>query len=114
MNADNKTINTLSNIAGYCEKIEAALERFTPTRDDFDEEFFYRDGIAFYVQQIGELVKELPDSFIGEYDQIPWHQISGFRNIIAHAYGSVDPDILWETVTEDIPKLYSFCQEIAE
>ena len=106
-----KTAETLERIEQYCMKIEDARVRFVPTRKDFDEEAFYRDGIAFYIQQIGELVKELPDSFVDQNDSIPWHQIRGFRNIIAHAYGNVDTDILWETVTEDIPKLNAFCKD---
>ncbi len=76
--SDDKIMNTLSNIAEYCAKIETAAAKFTPTRSQFDEKAFYRNGIAFYVQQIGELVKELPDSFTNEHTQIPWHQIRGF------------------------------------
>lgn len=108
---NDKTRNVLERIADYCRKIDEACERFFPTRKQFDEEAFYRDGVAFYVQQIGELVKELPDEFVDVHREIPWHQIRGFRNVIARAYDSVDSEILWETIKEDIPKLATFCQE---
>ncbi|MCH5207101.1 MAG: DUF86 domain-containing protein [Oscillospiraceae bacterium] len=35
----------------------------------------------------------------------------GLRNVVAHEYGSIDSESLWETVTEDIPQLYEFCKE---
>ena len=100
----------IARIADYCRKIDEACERFFPTRQQFDEEAFYRDGVAFYVQQIGELAKELPDEFVDANEEIAWHQIRGFRNVIAHAYDSVDADILWETIEGDIPKLAAFCR----
>ncbi|MEG0376820.1 MAG: HepT-like ribonuclease domain-containing protein [Raoultibacter sp.] len=107
-----KTESTLARIVEYCKKIDDAKQRFFASRKQFDEDAFYRDGCAFYVQQIGELVKDLPESFIAGNPEVPWHQIRGFRNIIAHAYGSVDADVLWETITEDIPALASFCERI--
>ena len=107
-----KINQTLKCILDYCIKIEESKERFFPSRKKFGEESFYRDGCAFYIQQIGEFVKDLPESFLEENSEIKWHEIKGFRNIIAHAYNSVDADILWETITIDIPQLKSFCQRL--
>lgn len=33
------------------------------------------------------------------------------RNIVAHAYGSVDPASTWKTIEEDIPAPKSFCEK---
>lgn len=109
---NDKIENTLTHIVEYCQKIDDAKHRFFANRKLFDKDAFYRDGCAFYVQQIGELVKQLPESFIADNAEVPWHQIRGFRNVIAHAYGSVDADVLWETITEDIPVLAKFCHGI--
>ena len=40
--------------------------------------------------------------------------MTGMRNIVAHSYGSVDPEITREILTEDIPKLKVYCQQIIE
>lgn len=32
------------------------------------------------------------------------------RNVVAHKYGAFDFDVLWETITEDIPELYNYCK----
>ena len=48
------------------------------------------------------------------YPGAPWRQIRGMRNIVAHSYGTVDPEITWEILTENIPKLKVYCQQIIE
>ncbi len=110
---NDKEADAIAQIALHCQKIDRARQKFFPTKGLFDEEVLYRDGCAFYVQQIGEYVNDLSEEFIVAHPEIPWHQIRGFRNVIAHAYGNVDADVLWETITEDIPRLAQFCEKTA-
>ena len=35
--------------------------------------------------------------------------IKGLRNIIVHEYGKVKLQVLWDIVSEDVPKLQEFC-----
>ena len=107
MNA--KDVDALERIVTYCDKARIAHERHFPTKDKFDEDAFYCDGIAQYVMQIGECVNALSEEFIREHDSIPWHQIRGMRNIIAHAYGIVDSDEVWHILVEDLPTLRDYC-----
>ena len=37
--------------------------------------------------------------------------IKGMRSLIAHNYGSMSRDIIWETASVDIPALKNFCEE---
>jgi uncharacterized protein with HEPN domain len=39
------------------------------------------------------------------HSQIPWYAIKGMRNLHAHDYEKVDLNIVWNTLTEDIPDL---------
>lgn len=57
------------------------------------------------VLQIGELAGKLTDDFREKYPGAPWRQIKGMRNIVAHSYGTVDPETTWEILNEDIPAL---------
>jgi uncharacterized protein with HEPN domain len=41
-----------------------------------------------------------------------WHAIIGQRNIIAHEYGQIDYELLYRTVTDDIPVLIRQLEEI--
>ena len=62
--------------------------------------------------QIGEFVSGLDDDFVKKYSDIPWRQIKGMRNIYAHDYDIIDNDIIWETITEEIPELREKLQAI--
>ena len=60
----------------------------------------------FDLLQIGELAKDgLSQELVRSMPEIPWHQIYALRNRIIHGYASVDYEIIWETITSDIPKL---------
>ena len=71
----------------------------------------YRDRISFQyscnmcIIQIGELVGRLSDEFMEEHKDIPWHAIKSMRNLHAHDYEKVDLEIVWDTLTRDIPEL---------
>ncbi len=102
----------LRSILKYCEQIEEANQQFKSRKEDFEENSVYRNAVAMCVLQIGELVKHLSNEYKTKTaDEIPWHQVQGLRNIVAHDYGKIDTDLLWETVTEDIPQLCDFCNE---
>ena len=45
---------------------------------------------------------------------MPWSIIKSMRNLIVHAYHKIDLDTIWETATEDIPKVAKFCKTILE
>ena len=37
--------------------------------------------------------------------QIPWRELSGFRNVIVHDYLGIDLDAVWLVVEQDLPPL---------
>lgn len=39
------------------------------------------------------------------YPAIPWQSMKAMRNLLIHEYDSVDPDILWKTIQQDLPAL---------
>ena len=62
-------------------------------------------AIGMTVINIGELVKNLTDDFRMTYNNIPWKEISGFRDIAAHKYKTLDMKIVYNTVKVDIVEL---------
>ena len=38
--------------------------------------------------------------------------ISILEHIVGYCYGTVDPEVTWEILTEDIPKLKAYCGQI--
>ena len=102
----------LEHILEYCESIEESVARFGADYDSFRTDRAYHDLICFYLLQIGELAGQLsPELRAESSDTVPWSQMKGMRNIVAHHYGSIQLEIVWNTVLNDIPKLKAFCLE---
>jgi len=38
---------------------------------------------------------------------VPWRQIRDLGNLLRHAYDKVDLEIIWHTITDDLPPLKS-------
>ena len=107
-----RNIRILEHIIDYCDQIEETIQRFGNSYDIFSSDAIYRNAAALCVLQIGELAGKLTEEFRAEHPGAPWRQIRGMRNIVAHGYGTVDPEITWEILTEDIPKLKAYCCQI--
>lgn len=57
------------------------------------------------VEIIGEAARAVPEDVRSRAPDVPWAQIVGTRHILAHAYGRVDPAILWALVEHGLIKL---------
>ena len=114
MKSHDREIRLLEHIVSYCEQIEQTIERFGNSAEVFQEDGIYRNAAALCILQIGELVGKLSDDLREKYPEIPWRQIKAMRNIVAHRYGTVDPEITWEIMQDDIPALKQYCIEIVK
>jgi uncharacterized protein with HEPN domain len=61
---------------------------------------------------VGEAAVRLSAETRERYPQIAWTGIIGMRNILVHAYGSIDPAELWKTVQSDLPVLVADLEKI--
>ena len=57
------------------------------------------------IEIMGEAAAKVTPGTREELPQIPWSNIIGMRNRLIHAYYDINLDILWKTVTEDLPPL---------
>ena len=103
-----KNLQRLYHVLLYCARIQMTVENVEDSYAGFirAENYVRRDACCFYLLQIGELARTLSDEFKEVHDDIPWKQIRGLRNMVAHNYGHVDFEIIWNIVQEDIPVLY--------
>ena len=107
-----RNISILEHIISYCEQIEQTVIRFGNDYQTFAGDPIYRNAAALCILQLGELVGKLTEEFREQHPGVPWRQIKAMRNIVAHSYGSVDSEITWEIITEDIPRLKHYCSNI--
>ena len=109
-----RNASIVEHIISYCDQIQQTVERFGDDYALFESDPIYRNAAALCILQIGELVGKLTDDFREQHPAVPWRQIKAMRNIVAHSYGSVDPETTWEIITSDIPDLKRYCQVILE
>ena len=107
-----RNISVLEHIVSYCQQIEQTVERFGNSAETFQNDPIYRNAAALCILQIGELVGKLTDEFRAQHPAVPWRQIKAMRNIVAHSYGTVDPETTWEIITDDVPTLKKYCESI--
>ena len=104
--------NVLLHIVEYCNQTDETVDLFGKSYETFSSSHTYRNACCLCLLQIGELVNALSEEFLKGHTAIPWKQIKGFRNIVAHAYGTVEPAVVWEIITDDLPQLKSYCSQI--
>jgi uncharacterized protein with HEPN domain len=111
---EQRNADVLRHIISYCNDIQEAVQRFGEDYAVFKQDSVYKNATALCVLQIGELTTHLTEDFKQTYTGIPWTQIKALRNLIAHNYGKIDDESLWETITNDIPKLKDYCSTIIQ
>ena len=107
-----RNLSILEHIVVYCQQIEQTVERFGNDTEIFQADPIYRNAAALCILQIGELVGKPTDEFRAQHPAVPWRQIKAMRNIVAHSYGTVDPETTWEIITDDISVLKKYCEAI--
>lgn len=54
---------------------------------------------------IGEAANHIPAEIQDAHPEVSWHLMRAMRNRLVHAYFSVDPKIVWDTIQNDLPPL---------
>jgi len=102
----------LLNIIKHCTKILEKVDGLTKQQFDDDEDVL--QIVCFNILQIGELAKNFEPTFIQRFNEVPWNKIKGMRDKVAHGYGSIDVDRVWNTAIKDIKPLLDYCNLILE
>jgi uncharacterized protein with HEPN domain len=69
-------------------------------------------GLIRLVEIVGEAAASIPRDERTKYPVIPWQDVVAMRNKLIHEYDRVDLDILWDTVTAELPELIEKLQTI--
>ena len=74
------------------------------TLDSFLQDRKLQRAVERAVEIIGEASRVSPE-LREEHPEIPWRKIIAQRNVLAHEYGDVEPALVWDLVTDHLPKL---------
>ena len=77
-------------------------------KDDFLTDKRTQQAVIMSLIIIGEAVTKVMDGyaeFALTHAQVPWRNIRGMRNRIAHGYFDINLDMVWDTVQTALPEL---------
>lgn len=70
------------------------------------------DAVVRNFEIIGEAANQIPKTFAEQHPEIPWRDLSDFRNVLIHAYFGVDLQMVWQIVELDLNTLKKQIQNI--
>jgi len=103
-------LDFVEDILDAMDKAEILVEGFA--YEEFETDFRTNFAVIRALEIIGEAAKRLPVSLREQYPAIPWRGMAGMRDRIIHGYDTVDLQIVWDVVKQDIPEIKPQIQQI--
>jgi uncharacterized protein with HEPN domain len=74
-------------------------------RRDLDDDELLRLALTKLVEIVGEAAKSISPEGRAAMPDVPWRAAARMRDRLIHHYFDINLDILWQTITEDLPQL---------
>jgi len=75
------------------------------TQDAFAADDRTFDAVLRNLEIVGEAAKRVSEETREEMPAVEWRKISGMRDMLAHAYFEVEPEIVWDVVSNKLAPL---------
>ena len=82
------------------------------SQTEFERNNQLRYAVERQLMVIGEAARHVSDEFQEQHPEIPWLQIIGQRNVLAHDYGEILVERVWLTATKSLPELLARLDQI--
>lgn len=82
------------------------------TRQEIDSNRVLALALVRLLEVAGEAANRVTAEECSLHPEIPWPQIVSLRNRLIHGYDSIDYDILWQILIDDLPPLIANLERI--
>jgi len=93
----------LNDLVRSCEKVLRYSSGLSREQFFADEKTY--DAVLRNLEILGEAVKHLSSEFRDSHTQIEWRKIAGLRDMVIHEYFGLDAHILWDVLSNEVPRL---------
>lgn len=80
--------------------------------ESFLENEMMKRALGMTCINVGELIKVVTDETRKKYQDFPWRQVAGMRDITAHRYQTLKMEDVYNTVKTDYPELIKKLKDI--
>lgn len=81
------------------------------SRADLESDELLRLALTKLVEILGEAAKHVGEDARDRYPRVPWAEAARMRDRLVHHYFDINLDVLWSTVTEELPALLRGLEE---
>jgi uncharacterized protein with HEPN domain len=94
----------------------ARIQKYTKGMgfDEFESDDKTIDSVLRNLEIIGEASRHVPREVKSKHHDLPWAEMNTMRNIVIHEYHGVNLNIIWQTITQDLPPIVPNLKKILE
>lgn len=101
-------------LLAHMETCIARIREYTGLdRSRFECSELVQDAVIRNLQTLAESSQRLSSEIKSTEPQIPWRELSGFRNVIVHGYLGIDVEAVWLVIEQDLPTLSEAVRRMA-
>lgn len=75
-----------------------------------------QDAVIRNIEVIGEAannIQRADAAFAAAHSEVPWQVMYTMRNRLSHGYDSIDLEVVWKTIQNDLPYLHKLIKALA-
>ena len=81
------------------------IDEYVESKEQFYAAHIVQDAVVRNLQIMAESSKRISNEAKLKFPDIPWKQISGFRNILVHDYLGIDLDVIWSVIEQELSNI---------
>ncbi|WP_419947280.1 DUF86 domain-containing protein [Candidatus Poriferisodalis sp.] len=100
----------LADILAACGRLTEIVEL---GRAEFDRNWLVVSAASYELSIVGEAMANLSDEFLDTHSTVPARSAKSLRNLLMHEYFRAESDIVWDTITTEIPVVVELLRSIS-
>jgi uncharacterized protein with HEPN domain len=85
--------------------IDYVLDWAREGREHFLANRRVQNAVLYRLQTMAQALRDLSEERRKRYPDVPFRELSGFRNVLVHDYIALDMKVIWNAVEHHVPTL---------
>ena len=98
--------------------IDRILQFTSDGKDAFLADRKTQDAVLRNLHTLAESIQRISTGTKLKYPEVPWREISAFRNVVVHDYLGIELEQIWDIIDRDLPilkiQISTICDELGQ